>query len=128
MMDRGYSSFKCRHALHFDKEKQETCDHTKRFEILTQTDSKVAPTLFAIDIKFKLKGYWPNQTNIEFSKIIVTASSHISEWEVLKMIGSRKAEISLKNQTHRSLLFFHRFWHALFLNRNAWLDSHQLYE
>lgn len=52
MMDHGHSSFKCKHELHFDKEKQETCDPMKRFKILTQTEinSKVTPTLFAITV------------------------------------------------------------------------------
>lgn len=67
-----HSSFKYRHELHFDKEKQETCDHTKRFKILTQTEinSKVTPTLFAIDTKFKLKGYWKTKQTLSFQKLL----------------------------------------------------------
>lgn len=52
MMDRRHSSFKRRHELRFDKERQEICDFTKSFETSLQAEiySEVTPTLFVIAV------------------------------------------------------------------------------
>lgn len=123
-MDRRHSSFKCRHESWLDKGRK--CAVLRKGSHLLYKANSIRKldrnyTHTIHDNNLMLQTLCPElkrSTKSSFQKLL-PLHHRTSRHEILRkwVGGSRKESVSAKNQSHQSLLFFDRLWHAPPLDR-----------